>query len=223
MNVTKVLSSKIKVFAVLRAGPEKDQKMSQCWPPARPKTCPERKRKAESEKAGVSTAVQAVVPYVRWPRGGASCCPVRAVAPRWCKLLSGTCAGPAVVQAVVRYVRWTRGGTSCYPVLTGGSTIVRARALRALVFPFRRWDRGGASCSPMLAGGSTMVLPRVLRGFGPREAQLRLAIFQAPRPGEAVPEKQQKSLQNGSPEARKSLQNASRRAPGGQPGAGAHF
>ena len=100
--------------------------------------------------------MQAVVRYVRWPRGGASCCPVRAVAPRWCKLLSGTCAGPAVVQAVVRYVRWTRGGTSCYPVLTGGSTIVRARALRALVFPCRRWARGGASCSPMLAGGSTI-------------------------------------------------------------------
>ena len=35
-----VLSSKIKVDAVLRAGPEKDPKMSQFWPPARPKTRP---------------------------------------------------------------------------------------------------------------------------------------------------------------------------------------
>ena len=55
-----VLSSKIKVFAVLRAVPEKDQTMSQFWPPARPKTCPERKRKAESQEAVVATVCPVV-------------------------------------------------------------------------------------------------------------------------------------------------------------------
>ena len=49
-----VLSSKIKVFAVWRAGAEngrKKPKKGPKTPPARPKTCLERKRKAESEKA----------------------------------------------------------------------------------------------------------------------------------------------------------------------------
>ena len=39
---------------------------------------------------------QAVFRYRRWPRGNASCFPVKAVAPRWCKLVSGTGGGGAL-------------------------------------------------------------------------------------------------------------------------------
>ena len=128
----------------------------------------------------------AVFRYVRWPRGGASCFPVRSrealtralralagrfpslrggvsclpllagwgpvitVAPRWCKLFSGTCGGPAVMQVVFRYVRWPRGGASCFPV--------RAAAPRWLQAVFQRpgtiwgasWGAFGASWSGCL-------------------------------------------------------------------------
>ena len=141
--------------------------------------------------------MQAVVPYVRWPRGGASCCPVRALAPRWCKLLSGTCAGPAVVQAVIRCLPVARRSfvlARCARSFSrsGGGTAVVQAALRCLPV-VRRW------CFHVFYEVSAL-----------GKLKLRLAIFQAPRPGEAVPEKHQKSLQNGSPEARTSLQNASR-------------
>ena len=55
-----VLSSKIKVFAVLRVGPENGPKKAQKGGPARPKTCLERKRKAESQKAVVATVCPVV-------------------------------------------------------------------------------------------------------------------------------------------------------------------
>ena len=86
---------------------------------------PREKRKAESGKTFVSTLrqlvscacggpalVQAVFRYVRWPRGGASCFPVRAVTPPWCKLFTGTCGDPAEVQAVFRCLRWLDDGCS---------------------------------------------------------------------------------------------------------------
>ena len=45
--------------------------------------------------------------------------PVITVAPRWCKLFSGTCGGPAVMQVVFRYVRWPRGGYKLFSYLSG--------------------------------------------------------------------------------------------------------
>ena len=170
----------------------------------------QRRCKLLSRTCGGPAVVQAVVRYVRWPRGGASYCPVRALAPRWCKLLSGTCAGPAVVQAVIRCLPVARRSfvlARCARSFSrsGGGTAVVQAALRCLPV-VRRW------CFHVFYEVSAL-----------GKLKLRLAIFQAPRPGEAVPEKQQKSLQNASPEVGKSLQNASRKAPGGQPRAGAHF
>ena len=47
-------------FRVFARGARKRPKMSQFWPPARPKTCLERKRKAESQEAVVATVCPVV-------------------------------------------------------------------------------------------------------------------------------------------------------------------
>ena len=83
----------VPALAKLKKRSQIDPRNAPQGPPAGPETCLERKRKAESGKTVASTLrqlgsgacggpalVQAVFRYVRWPRGGASCVPVRAVA-----------------------------------------------------------------------------------------------------------------------------------------------
>ena len=116
--------------------------------------------------------------------------------------MSGTCAGPAVVQAVIR----------CLPVARRSFVLARCA---------RSFSRSGGG--PAVVQAALRCLPVVRRWFfhvfyevsALGKLKLRLAIFQAPRPGEAVPE----NTKNHSKMAPRRLENRSKMPPGGLPGA----